>query len=115
MAEEKKTAVKKPAAPKAAPVKAAAPKATAKPVAEKKPTPVKAEKPKKEKATAPYETNGEMTVTLTGGLQGCTKRQLRTVKALGLSKIGDSKVHKDNPAIRGMCKIAEHLVKVEKA
>jgi large subunit ribosomal protein L30 len=36
------------------------------------------------------------------------------VQALGLKKINDTKIHKDNPAIRGMVGIVAHLVKVEK-
>jgi len=127
-----KTPAAKPAAPKStapkattaakAPVKTAqnakvvekpatAPKAAAPKVAAPKPAAAKADKPK---GKAPYETAGEITVIMVHGTQGCTKRQIRTVMALGLRKIGDKKVHKDNPAIRGMCRIVEHLVKVEK-
>jgi len=131
-----KTAAKptatKAATPKAAPAKATAPKAVAPkvekapvkavaatPKASAKPAPAKvapkaAPKAERPKGKAPYETNGEMTVTLTGGLQGCTKKQLATVKALGLRRTGDSKLHKDNGAIRGMVTIVHHLVKVEK-
>ncbi|MCL2850990.1 MAG: 50S ribosomal protein L30 [Firmicutes bacterium] len=69
---------------------------------------------KKSAGKAPYVTNGEIRVIMIGGLQGCTKRQIRTITALGLKKIGDTKIHKDNPAIRGMCRLSEHLVKVEK-
>lgn len=135
MSEVQKPATKAPAAKAAAP-KATAPKAAAKPaiknvanfvekekVAAKaapktaaKPVATKTEtKPAKAKGKAPYETNGEVKVTLIKGLQGCTKRQLRTVMALGLKKTNDSKIHKDNPAIRGMVTVVEHLVSVEKA
>jgi len=107
-----KPIVKKEAAPKAEPKKvvAAKPAPVSKPAVKK----VETKKTDKPKGKAPYETNGEMTVILTGGLQGCTKRQLATVRALGLRKIGDSKLHKDNGAIRGMVTIVAHLVKVEK-
>jgi len=119
MAEEKKKATPKaPAKPKAAP--AAKPLTgkmpVAKPVAKKEAAP-KVDKPakvEKKKGVAPYETNGEMTVIMVHGMQGCTKRQIATMKALGLKKIGDSKLHKDNGAIRGMVTIVNHLVKVEK-
>ncbi|MCL2570048.1 MAG: 50S ribosomal protein L30 [Firmicutes bacterium] len=55
-----------------------------------------------------------MRVELVRSVAGCTKRQIRTVMALGLrDKIGTVKIHKDNPAIRGMCNVVEHLIKVE--
>jgi len=69
---------------------------------------------KKEKAKAPYTSSGELMVELVNSLAGCTKKQIRTANALALRKIGDKKLHKDNPAIRGMVKIVAHLVKVEK-
>ncbi|MCL2755659.1 MAG: 50S ribosomal protein L30 [Firmicutes bacterium] len=106
-------AVKKEVAPKAAPAPKAPAKKVEAPKAEK-PAAKKVEKTEKPKGKAPYESNGEVTVILVGGLQGCTKRQLRTVQALGLKKIGDSKLHKDNPAIRGMIHVVAHLVKIEK-
>jgi len=36
-----------------------------------------------------------------------------TVAALGLRKIGHSKIHPDNPAIRGQIFAVKHMVKVE--
>jgi len=100
-----------PKAEKAPVAKVVAPKAVA-PKVEKAPAkPVKSTKPA---GKAPYETNGEIRVTMIHGMQGCTKRQIRTMMALGMKKIGDTKIHKDNPAIRGMCRLTEHLVKVEK-
>ncbi len=39
--------------------------------------------------------------------------QVKTIEALGLGKINRSKVHPDNPAIRGMIQKVIHLVKVE--
>ena len=122
MAEENKTATTEAKAPKVE-AKPAVKKEVSKAVSEKKVTPTKedksakVEKPKKEKkpvASVPYVSNGEIRIELVGGLQGCTKRQIRTVQALGLKKIGNVKIHKDNPAIRGMCDIVGHLVKVEK-
>lgn len=40
--------------------------------------------------------------------------QKRTMKALGLGKIGRTVVHKDTPQIRGMINAVRHLVEVEK-
>jgi len=136
-----KTPAKKPAAPKAAPkapAKAATKPAPVKAAAAPKVTAPKAEAPKveapkvevkkeapapkKEKVVAkakgkqalPYVSNGEIRVELTGSTNGCTKKQIRTVQALGLKKINDVRIHKDNPAIRGMVRVVAHLVKVEK-
>ena len=37
----------------------------------------------------------------------------RTVRALGLKRIQDSRVHEDTPQIRGMLHKVRHLVQVE--
>ena len=71
-------------------------------------------KGKEEKGNLPYVSDGEIKVELIKSTVGCTERQIRTVQALGLKKINDTHVHKDNPAIRGMCTLVAHLVKVEK-
>ncbi|QNJ98053.1 50S ribosomal protein L30 [Constantimarinum furrinae] len=42
-----------------------------------------------------------------------TQNQKRTLEALGLSKIGQSKVHDDTPNILGMVNKVKHLVSVE--
>lgn len=129
---------KKPAAPavKATPAKAvaAASKVAAAPVAKtevkavskaevKAPakaevkTTVKTAAPKKEKGVkkaAPYSSNGQVRVELVHSTASCTKKQIRTVQALGLKKLNDVHIHKDNPAIQGMIRIVAHLVKVEK-
>lgn len=39
--------------------------------------------------------------------------QKRTLRALGLGKIGRVRVHPDNPQIRGMVQAVRHLVIVE--
>jgi len=125
-------ATKTVAAPaKVAPAKAvekpAVVKETVKPVAESKvvaktPSVAKADKTQpvvKEKAKkgakkpAPYVSNGELRVELVHSTASCTKRQIKTVHALGLKKINDVKIHKDNPAIQGMVKLVAHLVRVE--
>lgn len=41
------------------------------------------------------------------------ERQKRTMKALGLNKMGDSNVLENNAAVAGMVKKVLHLVKVE--
>lgn len=46
---------------------------------------------------------------------GCSKDQIRTVRALGLRKIGHSVLHDDNPSIRGMVFKVQHLVQVAPA
>ncbi|MDR0909452.1 MAG: 50S ribosomal protein L30 [Spirochaetaceae bacterium] len=45
----------------------------------------------------------------------CLPKQRATVRALGLRKISSERVHDDNPVIRGMIRVVEHLVKVEEA
>lgn len=49
-------------------------------------------------------------ITLKKGLSRQTKRQIATVEALGLRKIGQTVEHNDNPAIRGMVRRVDHLV-----
>ena len=71
-------------------------------------------KPAKKKGDAPYVSSGEIKIELVKSTASCTKRQVRTVQALGLRRIGDARVHKDNPAIRGMCDVVAHLISVEK-
>lgn len=43
-----------------------------------------------------------------------SEKQKRTMVALGLGRIRQTKVHDDTPQIRGMVRIVEHLVTVEK-
>ena len=44
---------------------------------------------------------------------GRKEDQKRTIEALGLRKINRSRIHDDNPVIRGMIFKVAHLVKVE--
>ena len=53
-------------------------------------------------------------VTLVRSVIGATKRQKKTVQALGLGKLNSSKEHNATPQIMGMIKKVSHLVKVEK-
>ena len=43
----------------------------------------------------------------------CTPKQRATMKALGFTKINQTKEMPDNQAIRGMIQVVKHLVKVE--
>lgn len=52
-------------------------------------------------------------VTLVKSTIACIKVQKDTVAALGLRKIGQSKVFNDTPTLRGQLKVVSHLVKVE--
>ncbi len=55
----------------------------------------------------------KVTITLTKSLIGRNPNQIKTVKALGLTKIGSSVVKDDTEAIRGMVASIAHLVKIE--
>ena len=52
-------------------------------------------------------------VTLTKSLIGAKPNQKATAKSLGLAKIGDCIVHKDDAVLAGKVKILAHLVTVE--
>jgi large subunit ribosomal protein L30 len=52
-------------------------------------------------------------VTQTRSVIGSKEGHKRTVRALGLKRIRDKKVHEDTPQIRGMVHKVRHLVKVE--
>ncbi|MDD4002834.1 MAG: 50S ribosomal protein L30 [Clostridia bacterium] len=51
-----------------------------------------------------------MKVTLIKSTIGCKKNQIDTIKALGLNKIRQHKLIKDNAATRGMINKVSHLV-----
>ncbi len=44
---------------------------------------------------------------------GYDVRQKRTLKALGLSKLGQEVQHDDTPQIRGMLNVVKHLVEIK--
>jgi len=44
---------------------------------------------------------------------GYNEKQKRTIKALGLHKLGDTVEQEDNAVIRGMVHKVQHLVRVE--
>lgn len=41
------------------------------------------------------------------------KRQIGTIRALGLKRLGHTVVHEDKPEIRGMIRAVEHLIEFE--
>lgn len=55
----------------------------------------------------------ELVVTQIKSIIGRPPKHRRTIRALGLTKINKSVVHKDTPVIRGMIKQVKHLVRVE--
>ena len=55
----------------------------------------------------------KLKVTLTKSPIACLQKQIDTVKALGLRKIGQSVVREDNPCVRGQIFRVKHMVKVE--
>ncbi|HQN74466.1 MAG TPA: 50S ribosomal protein L30 [Bacillota bacterium] len=55
----------------------------------------------------------QIKVTLVKGLMGKKPNQVKTIKALGLTKRNSSVVMEDNEMIRGMVNTVGHLVKVE--
>ncbi len=55
----------------------------------------------------------KLQVTLVRSPIGYSVRQKRTVKALGLRRMHQTVILPDNPAVRGMVKKIEHLVRVE--
>jgi large subunit ribosomal protein L30 len=46
---------------------------------------------------------------------GCDKKQLATLRSLGLRRIGHSVEHANSPQIRGMVHKVRHLVEVEES
>ena len=43
---------------------------------------------------------------------GCDRRQLDTLRSLGLRRIGHTVAHEDSPQLRGMIHKVRHLVEV---
>ncbi|PTA67030.1 50S ribosomal protein L30 [Deinococcus arcticus] len=54
-----------------------------------------------------------MKITLKRSVIGRPEYQVKTVQALGLRKIGDSREVSDSPAIRGMVNTVKHLLEVQ--
>ena len=57
---------------------------------------------------------GKLIITLVKSPIGCSERQKRTVKALGLGKLNSKVIQSDTQDIRGKINKVEHLVSVEK-
>lgn len=55
----------------------------------------------------------QIKITLTGSLIGSSPKQKAVVKSLGLTKIGDVTVQKNDASVLGKVKIIAHLIKVE--
>lgn len=52
-------------------------------------------------------------VTVIKSIAGASETQLRTIRGLGLRKMGQVRILKDTPAIRGMVFKVKHLVSHE--
>tara|TARA_B100002051_G_C16455896_1_gene496061 strand:+ start:275 stop:454 length:180 start_codon:yes stop_codon:yes gene_type:complete len=52
-------------------------------------------------------------VTQIKGFAGKPQKLIKVVKALGLSRPGQTRIHKDNNCTRGMINRVKHLVKYE--
>ncbi len=55
----------------------------------------------------------QLKITLVKGLIGRKPNQVKTIKALGLTKRNSTSVKEDNEMIRGMINTVSHLVEVE--
>lgn len=55
----------------------------------------------------------QIVVTQVKSTIGSKPKHRGTIRALGLGKIGRSRVHEDTPVIRGMIHHVAHLVEVE--
>ncbi len=55
----------------------------------------------------------QIKITLKKGLVGRKPNQVKTIKALGLTKRNSSIIKEDNEMIRGMINTVSHLVEVE--
>lgn len=53
-------------------------------------------------------------ITLVKSFIGFPERTRRTVRGLGLNKIGSSAVHSENACVLGMIRKINHLLQVEK-
>jgi large subunit ribosomal protein L30 len=59
------------------------------------------------------ETGKEIKITQVRSIIGRLPKHRRTIKALGLHRIGHTVTHADSPAIRGMINQVSYLLKVE--
>jgi large subunit ribosomal protein L30 len=57
----------------------------------------------------------ELKITWVKSAIGRQEDQKRTIRALGLRRLGQTVVHGDSPTVRGMIRKVNHLVSVEEA
>lgn len=55
----------------------------------------------------------KLSITLVKSPISSIEKHKRTVEALGLHKMHQTKVHEDNPSTRGMIQVVRHMVTVE--
>jgi large subunit ribosomal protein L30 len=55
----------------------------------------------------------QIKITLTGSLIGASPKQKAVAKSLGINRIGDVTVQKNDASVLGKVKLIAHLVKVE--
>lgn len=58
-------------------------------------------------------TGKRLRITWTKSAIGYSERQKRTIRALGLRRLGQTVEHEDTPVIRGMLDKVRHLVQVQ--
>jgi large subunit ribosomal protein L30 len=57
--------------------------------------------------------DGRLRITWVKSAIGYSLRQKKTIRALGLHRLGDVIEHTDTPAVRGMLNKVSHLVRIE--
>jgi large subunit ribosomal protein L30 len=57
----------------------------------------------------------KLRITLLRSPVACQPKQRRTLRALGLTRIGQTVVQKDTPVLQGMIKAVNFMVKVEES
>ena len=67
----------------------------------------------KTKKTPAKKSSKTIKITQIHSVIGATPKQRATMKALGFSKMNQTKIMPDNAAMRGMIEVVKHLVKVE--
>ena len=55
----------------------------------------------------------KLKITLVKSLNGRLEKQQKTCRALGLTKLNQTVIQRDNPAIRGIIFVFKHMVTVE--
>ncbi len=55
----------------------------------------------------------QLSITLIKGVSGCTERQKKCVRTLGLHRVGETIDRPDEPSVRGLIKSVDFLVDVK--